>query len=208
MKVIILDNKRRAELLGRLYLEKNILNTEQLSMIKAQLKQPSFDYNAPADSLWTMYNHIAYALQRAHPKAWMDQQRLVHYFICQEFDLIQTLIPGVIEVEKPTNQLDLIDVIAEVEKETAIVEALPEIALEEISLVEEPVSLSTDAEVIQERISPVHIEAPVLAPIATESILEFEQRSTESAVVDQVFIEEPVVDEAIWNCLDCGEEQS
>jgi hypothetical protein len=53
-------------------------------------------------------------------------------------------------------------------------------------------------------ISPVHVEAPVLAPVATESIVEFEQRSTGMAVVDQVFVEE--LRKCVCLCSNCHRE--
>lgn len=91
MKTIIVDDKTRAELVGRLYFEEDLLNTEQLTLIKHQMHSPKFDYNADTKSLWALYNHITLSLHKAHPKDWLDHQRLVHWFFTQEYG-IQPLV--------------------------------------------------------------------------------------------------------------------
>lgn len=123
MKVITVDIQKRAEILGRLYLEHEIINTEQLSAIKNQFKNPSYDYGTPKDSLWDLYNHLILALQKSHPSTWMDQQRAAHWFITNEFgiteDVIQIPEPAVSEdVISDPSQLSLIDAITEVENGT------------------------------------------------------------------------------------------
>jgi hypothetical protein len=100
MKSITLSKKSCAELAGRLYMEHNILTGEQLTIVKGQMKNPKFDYNAPADSMWTFYNHITYALQKAHPRNWMDHQRLVHWFFNMEYGLDTTAVQeGPVDIE-------------------------------------------------------------------------------------------------------------
>jgi len=91
MKTIIVDDKTRAELVGRLYFEEDLLNTEQLTLIKHQMHSPKFDYNADTKSLWALYNHITLSLHKSHPKDWLDHQRLVHWFFTQEYG-IQPLV--------------------------------------------------------------------------------------------------------------------
>lgn len=87
MKLVTVSTQEAAEAVGRLYLEKELLTSEQMGIVKSQFKAPKFDYVSSADSLWVFYNHISYALQRAHPKTWMDQQRLVNWFLCDKFGL-------------------------------------------------------------------------------------------------------------------------
>lgn len=106
MKTILVDKKKCAELLGRIYFEYELLNSEQLSVARDHIRKPQFDYNAPANSLWTMYNAMIFALQKSHPKTWMDQQRLIHWFLTDHFginpepkDPAQITIHQVIEEE-------------------------------------------------------------------------------------------------------------
>jgi hypothetical protein len=87
MKTITVSTQKGAEIMGRLFLEKELVTSEQMGIVKSQLKEPMFDYISPVDSLWVFYNHISYALQKAHPKTWMDQQRLINWFLCEEFEI-------------------------------------------------------------------------------------------------------------------------
>jgi len=87
MKTITVNTQKGAEIMGRLFLEKELVTSEQMGIVKSQLKEPMFDYISPVDSLWVFYNHISYALQKAHPKTWMDQQRLINWFLCEEFGI-------------------------------------------------------------------------------------------------------------------------
>ena len=137
MKDISVSDTVRAQLIGRLYFEEDLLNSEQLSIIKQQISNPAHDYNADKKSLWSLYNHITYSLRASHPKNWLDNQRLVHWFFTQEYGIklldiqeqpneVTQIIPETIvinqptqvveEVKQPTMQLDLLDVIKEIEE--------------------------------------------------------------------------------------------
>lgn len=139
MKDIIVSDTVRAQLVGRLYFEEDLLNSEQLSIIKQQIQCPKYEYNADKKSLWTLYNHITYSLRASHPKSWLDSQRLVHWFFTQEYNIqlldiqeeqpneITGITPETIVINEPiqvveevptlgpNKQLDLLDVINEIE---------------------------------------------------------------------------------------------
>lgn len=128
MKTVQVPIKRFSELLGVLYFEHGLLTSEQLCSIKNQYKRPGFDYKVPKDNLWANYNHVIFALKQAHPKTWMDQQRLIHWFLCEEFikkpDEPVATEPSVSPVvdpepkkDKNSKQLDLVDEIAKIESE-------------------------------------------------------------------------------------------
>lgn len=139
MKTIQVSPKTQAELVGRLYFQENLLNTEQLTVIKHQLTNPKYDYNTDKDSLWALYNHITLSLHKAHPKDWLDHQRLVHWFFTQEYEIkplvLEEATPDVVIAEKPETivipttteevtpvkepgkQIDLEDSIKEIESE-------------------------------------------------------------------------------------------
>lgn len=89
MKQIRLNQTQYAELIGRLYLDVQILAIGQVSHIKGEYNKPSYTYNADNNSLWTLYNHILLALTKSHPRTWMEQQKLVHLHISTMFDLTQ-----------------------------------------------------------------------------------------------------------------------
>lgn len=110
MKDIMISETIRAQLIGRLYFEEDLLNSEQLSIIKQQIHTPKHDYNADKKSLWTLYNHITYSLREAHPKNWLDHQKLVHWFFTQEYG-----IPLVDFLEAEPNE------VTEVQQETIVI---------------------------------------------------------------------------------------
>jgi hypothetical protein len=80
MEAVILNKRRQAQLLGVLFAEYEILTTEQASMIREQMKK-SKQVFTNTDSLWAFYNFVTNALQHSHPKTWLEDQRILHYFI-------------------------------------------------------------------------------------------------------------------------------
>jgi hypothetical protein len=115
MKTKTIDKKKASELFGRIYVEHNLLTNEQLSVAVSEYRKPTFSYNAPKDSLWCFYNHILFALQSAHPRDWMDQQTLIHWFICSEMNILSEVItPSQPSVEtESSNQLSFMDMLTE-----------------------------------------------------------------------------------------------
>ena len=75
-----LDIRKKAQLLGILFAEYGVLTTEQASIVKNFIDRPMKNFIYP-DSLWTFYNAITIALQQSHPRTWMEDQRVLHYFI-------------------------------------------------------------------------------------------------------------------------------
>jgi len=106
MKLICFTEKEIAELMGCIFFTEDIISLNQLSISKKQYEKPSYDYNAPLNSLWSVYNHITFALKTSHPKNWMDQQADLHSFVVKNY-LPQ---PAVID----PNQMNITDVIEDV----------------------------------------------------------------------------------------------
>lgn len=134
MKGITLNKRKQAQLLGILFAEYQILTTEQASIVRQQMDRPSHVY-VDSNSLWAFYNFVTIALQHSHPKTWMEDQRVLHYFIstvnnfqqCSAPAQIVAPTPVVVEAEVPSvdpNQVDLEDLIAQVEAEAAMSDAV------------------------------------------------------------------------------------
>lgn len=134
MKGITLNKRKQAQLLGILFAEYQILTTEQASIVRQQMDRPSHVY-VDSNSLWAFYNFVTIALQHSHPKTWMEDQRVLHYFIstvnnfqqCSAPAQIVTPTPVVVEAEVPSvdpNQVDLEDLIEQVEAEAAMSDAV------------------------------------------------------------------------------------
>jgi hypothetical protein len=185
MKSITITKTKRAELLGRIYLEHELLTTEQVSLVKAEIKKPSFDYNCSTDSLWSFYTAMVYALQKAHPRTWMDQQRMIHWFLAEDFGIIPGYIAEAIKTEGVTvsevvsdNQITIEQVIAEEESKDE--EAPP-----------------WHDEIVTEPVEPRTLEGHVA----------FANESGESLTVVETVVLEPVIEEDTWPCMKCEEEQ-
>ena len=84
MKKINLDVRKQSQILGMLFAEHDILTTEQASMIKQQMSRPTYKCTTPG-TLWEFYNFVTIALQQSHPKTWMEDQRVLHWFISDTF---------------------------------------------------------------------------------------------------------------------------
>ena len=81
LKLIILSEIKQAELIGRLYIEKEIITLSQLSIIKSELKKPSYVYDTEENSAWVLYNHVTHALKKAHPRNWFSKTQAFHEFM-------------------------------------------------------------------------------------------------------------------------------
>jgi len=125
MQTISMTKRKQAQLLGILFAEYQILTTEQASIVRQQMDKPSYVF-ADNNSLWAFYNYVTLALQQSHPKTWMEDQRILHYFInsVNNFPVcsqpVQVPVEDVIVTEDivdaiDPNQISLLDQIADME---------------------------------------------------------------------------------------------
>lgn len=140
MKEINISSKRQSELLGILFAEYEILNTEQASLVKQQMNKPSFFYNGGNDTMWAFYNHVTYALQQSHPRSWMEDQRMLHWVITNE-----------VEFTTPVQVVEEIaaDPLYQVPNQTNILDQIDEItafSMAQLAGVKAPESIDLDAE--------------------------------------------------------------
>jgi len=125
MESVSLNKRRQAQMLGILFAEFQILTTEQASIIRQQMDRPSHVYT-DSNSLWAFYNYVTIALQHSHPRTWLEDQRILHYFISTVGNFQQCSTPAqiiqpvaivteVVEPEVDPNQINLLDQIADLE---------------------------------------------------------------------------------------------
>ena len=84
MRKIFLPRKQQAELVGRLFLDEEIIDASQVSCIKAEMKDPSYNYGADLNNAWTFYNHVTHSFKKSHPRTWMSDQVKFHEFMTAE----------------------------------------------------------------------------------------------------------------------------
>jgi len=79
MKQIEITRRTKAELIGRMILEEQFINSTQLNIISRELKSPTHDYGAK-DSVWELYNYTTFAMKETHPGMWMENHIKAHKF--------------------------------------------------------------------------------------------------------------------------------
>jgi hypothetical protein len=215
MEVVTLNKRKQSQLLGVLFAEYEILTTEQASMIRDQMKRP-LQVFANTDSLWAFYNFVTNALQTSHPKTWMEDQRILHYFISTIGNFQQCSTPAqvvqpinsvseAIETEVDPNQINLLDAIAEAEAEQEVVQEGSDFDIdlhqyeEEVEDVIEDIELPFDIDADDDAVLGsilVPIENPE-PPVTVEEYLEQKELPNETVVytdpVGNTF-EAPIVD--------------
>jgi hypothetical protein len=87
MKQIEISERMKAELIGRMIIEEEFIQSTQLNIIKKELKSPTHDYGAK-DSLWELYNYTTFAMKEVHPTLWMKNHIDAHNFFVTESGLI------------------------------------------------------------------------------------------------------------------------
>ena len=159
MKDIKMNKRKQAQLLGILFAEYQILTTEQASIVRSQMDKPTHVFE-DSSSLWAFYNYVTTALQSSHPKTWMEDQRVLHYFISSVNNFAKPLPiqpettvndeeekvadPLLTNYGQPENQTNLLVQIAEAEAETAEVEEIEEVKVEQENKVCDEIVTYTD----------------------------------------------------------------
>ena len=214
MKKVSVSELTRAELMGRIYFINELLTSEQLSTVKIQFAKPSFTCSGEKDSLWCMYNAIIMSLHQAHPKTWMDQQRLIHWFLCDHFDIksgalrfLEQNDSTVSQTVVDPNQLDLVVEIEKIESKETPVATEPELNHELHGVDNDNVEMK---------------DVPVVEMLREEADAELafamdgEPAVEVSEPVDTLTTEEGTlltfsavpVDDNSWPCLECGTTQA
>ena len=106
LKSVKLSCKQQSELVGRLFIDEDIIDTQQVSMIKKEMDKPSFDYGQSNNSAWAFYSHVTHALKKAHPRDWLSDQKDFHDFVTAE--VINNNLYANLEVNTNVNDIDIV----------------------------------------------------------------------------------------------------
>jgi|688.fasta_scaffold65548_5 hypothetical protein len=172
MEVVSLNKRKQSQLLGVLFAEYEILTTEQASMIRDQMKRP-LQVFTNSDSLWAFYNFVTNALQSSHPKTWMEDQRILHYFIgtiCDFSAPPQPVSTPVNNLSAPVEEEELVDPLYAYPGQTNI---LDQIAEQDAFSMAQLAGVKAPEDVVQEEV----INAEVLhqSEEITEDVTEAEE---------------------------------
>jgi hypothetical protein len=147
MKSITVSDSDIALLMGKLYFTDSTITSSQLIVVKNQFKTPAHNYGTNEDSLWTVYNHITFALKQSHPKTWMEDQKALHKTVKELF------LSKLNTEDTDPNQLSLLDQVNEtVETEDVVDMASPETE-EIIEEVEEAEEANVEDTTLNENVS-------------------------------------------------------
>jgi hypothetical protein len=83
LKQVEVDMRRRAEIAGRLFMEKKILSVTQMSVFKNEFERATNPFND--DSAWTIYMNATQALKLSHPVDYIKDHQKLHEFAMEVF---------------------------------------------------------------------------------------------------------------------------
>ena len=106
MKQIQVSDTRKAELIGKMLIQDELINTNQVTTIKKELILPTHDYGAK-DSLWELYQYTTFAMKEVNPRYWMDNHIAAHSFFVNEAGILVEKQPEYDFINTPHEQLEL-----------------------------------------------------------------------------------------------------
>jgi hypothetical protein len=83
LKQVEVDMRRRAEIAGRLFMEKQILSVTQMSVFKNEFERTTNPFND--NSAWTIYMNATQALKLSHPVSYISDHQKLHEFAMEVF---------------------------------------------------------------------------------------------------------------------------
>ncbi len=75
---IDLNKRIQAELLGRLFVEEEILTPTMANIVREEITNSKL---FPDDTVWSFYNHVTHALKQSHPSEYIDRHVEFHEFM-------------------------------------------------------------------------------------------------------------------------------
>jgi hypothetical protein len=90
LKQINLNQRKMAELMGRMFIEKELVTSTQLNIMKREFEKPTHDYGVPTCNAWNLYNLATYAFKEDNPKNWMKRHVDLHEFFHEQFKDVPT----------------------------------------------------------------------------------------------------------------------
>lgn len=114
MKQIELSKRITSELVGRMYLESDFIESTQLNIIKRELSKPTHKYGAD-NSLWELYQFTTFSMKDIHPSLWMSNHIDAHRFFVNASGLLinkEDSTPAIFKDPSPFTQLSWLDEVA------------------------------------------------------------------------------------------------
>ena len=106
MKTIEVSPVRRAQLIGEMVIDKEMITPTQMNIISREIKRPTHDYDCE-NSLWELYQFTTFAMKEEHPRLWMDKHIDAHRFFVNEAGILVQPEPVKDFLNNPHEQLEL-----------------------------------------------------------------------------------------------------
>jgi hypothetical protein len=104
LKGITLNKSQQAAIVGQLLIEQDVLTLSQVGIVKRELEAPSYTYNSPADSAWTLYNHVTLALKDSHPMSYLNDHQKLHNFFIDQYTVTKKFVQPELNFEEETEE--------------------------------------------------------------------------------------------------------
>ena len=89
MKTIEISKRTTSELIGRMIIEEEFIQSTQLNIIEKELKHPTYNYNSP-NTLWELYQFTSFSMKQLHPSLWMNNHLKAHKFFTEVAGIIHS----------------------------------------------------------------------------------------------------------------------
>ena len=81
-----------------------------MSVVKQEMKKPSYDYQADQDNAWAFYNHVTHALKKTHPRSWLSDSQKFHKFMVADTLAVMGVTPKdnplpIIDLDQPVENM-------------------------------------------------------------------------------------------------------
>lgn len=80
LKTVELSKRLQAELVGRMFLEQDIITSTQINIIKREM---DFSEHFKDNTLWSLYNWTTESLKQSHPSSYIEDHVKVHKFLTE-----------------------------------------------------------------------------------------------------------------------------
>ena len=85
LKRIDLSPRQMAEMMGRMFIQEQIITSTQINIMKRELEKPTYDYGVPVENAWSLYNYATHAFKEDSPRNWLKRHIDLHKFFSDEF---------------------------------------------------------------------------------------------------------------------------
>ena len=82
LRGVSINKKVMAELAGRMYVQEDIITSEQMSLLKKEINKSTFS-QFDGDNGFNFYQHCTYAARNSHPSEMIDRYVNIHEFVTE-----------------------------------------------------------------------------------------------------------------------------